>query len=493
MGSKAVPFLVQEALSTKEDTQTRKDFYELLSSMPKPLRPRKYVSYDRMRADAWELLRQMNPPAPEIIASMRNSLSMVGTTNRYLALSLLSYSTNHDEVAAPYFIAALHDPLERTRKEGLHWLSMEHENREASIPDLMEILRDKQLPSTGQGSLSLRVEAAFSLGSMHSNSFEAIPILKNCLQTDTNAYNKSSYALALCEIEPRQKDGFEFLLSCLTNSGRGYMALGAWRLGLLGHDASNAIPSLIAALQKADFRTWESILRALRRVGATPEQLMTAYLSKLESTNAEFRVNAAQRVLGINPSQEEAQNVLMEEIKNHSEREYEAVLSLQFAGTNALRAVPVIETALEETNTHVFIAATSALMALGVPGETLLPKLHVRMKAPVAEDLDTIELARTILKIDPTDPSAQHTLQALIRKDGLFSAGAIRVLMRAKPVTQESKNVLQMAANSQHEATRDVAEEILKRLAKNLEPIDPDEEKRTREAIGGFIRGIVDE
>lgn len=489
IASKSVPFLVQEALSTKEDTQTRKDFYELLSSMPRALRPRKYVSYEQMRANAKELLRQMNPPAPEIIAAMGTSLSMVGTTNRYRALSLLSDSTNRDEAAAPYFIAALHDNLEATRKEGLHWLFMEHKNREAGIPDLIGILLDTNGPSSSHGTLSPQVEAAFSLGSMHSNSVAAIPILKDCLQTDTNAYNKSSYALALCEIEPRQKEGFEFLLSCLTNKNRGYIMLGAWRLGLLGHDATDAIPSLIADLENADFQAWKTIIRALRKVGATPEQLMTAYVSKLQSTNEEFRVDAAQRIIGVNPSNEEAQNVLMNEIKSHSAREYEAVLSLQFAGTNALRAVPVIETALDETNAEVFTAAASALMALGAPPNTLLPKL----KVPAEGDLDTIELAKNILKIDPADLSAQHTLQALIRKDVIFSAGAIRVLMRAKPISQETTEVLQIATRSEHEATRDTAEEILNRLAKNLEPIDLGEEKQAREAVGRFVRSMVDE
>jgi hypothetical protein len=493
MGSKSVPFLVNEALSTKEDTQTRKDFYELLSSMPRALRLRKYVSYDQMRANARELLRELNPPAPDLIAAMRNSLSMVGTTNRYRALSLLSYTTNRDEVAAPYFIAALHDPLEATRKEGLHWMFMEHNNREAGIPDLIAILLDRNLPFADQGTLSPRVEAAFSIGSMHSNSVAAIPILKDYLQTDTNVYNKSSYALALCEIKPRQKEGFEFLLSCLTNKNRGYIVLGAWRLGLLGHDASEAIPSLIADLENADFQAWKTIIRALRKVGATPEQLMAAYFSKLQSTNGDFRVDAAQRIIGVNPSNEEAQNVLMNEIKSHSAQEYEAVLSLQFAGTNALRAVPVIETALDGTNAEVFNAATSALMALGAPSNTLLPKLRAKLKVPAEGDLDAIELARNILKIDPTDLDAQHTLQALIRKDGISSAGAIRVLMRAKPISQKTTEVLQMATKSEHEVTRDIAEEILNRLAKNLEPIDPGQEKQVREAIGRFVRSMVDE
>ena len=94
-----------------------------------------------------------------------------------------------------------------------------------------------------------------------------------------------------------------------------------------------------------------------------------------------------------------------------------------------------------------------------------------------------IDLAKNILKLDPTDLDAQHALQALIKKDVVSCPRAIRTLMLARPISLDTKDVLQLAVKSRNLITRETADNILKRLAKNLDPFDQEEEKRLQEAM----------
>ncbi len=199
-----------------------------------------------------------------------------------------------------------------------------------------------------------------------------------------------------------------------------------------------------------------------------------------------MRFYAAQEILDADKSDQDAISVLEGFIQNHSKYEPGAIVNLGSAGPAAKSAIPEIMAALDSTNAMSLIEAPQALVKLGAPRSSFLPKLEQLLgsgdDAAFKHADARLEFAGKILEIDPANREAQLAVVRMLEGEQNLSTfwsdasgDPISVLEMTKPPIKEVIPALKEAMQvAKKKGDRDYADSI----AEAIEQIEANEKEK---------------
>jgi HEAT repeat protein len=165
-------------------------------------------------------------------------------------------------------------------------------------------------------------------------------------------------------------------------------------LGLIGPPAAEAVPDLIALLQRRSFPTAarEEAAFALGRIGEPNAEIVPALVVALKDGKMEVRRQGADALGWIGPAAGEAVPALVAALKDDEpEVAKKACQALSFVGEAS--ATSALLEAFQSDRTEIVVAAGRALWRLGAKAEAVLPALLSLAQGP----LDKTEGARNLL------------------------------------------------------------------------------------------------
>ncbi len=457
MGTNAVPYLIKMALTTGEDSAVRKAFGEFLDDLPESWHQYRFVGREEIRQEAVSVIRNIKPPANMLLARLPKVLGQTNSLQYRAAISILSCAGEGREMLVPYFAKALQTSDPYTKRTAVQFLQQAGPKATAAVPDLILLLQ------TTDRTNYLHMESAFTLGSIGSNASSALPLLRTAFEQETNWVFRCCLAAALCRIDAGETNALSYLIGNLSErADPNRLRWPASRLRFIGPNAKSAIPALVEALTVTNLEVWTGILDSLKEIGASPDLFMSKLTAKLKSEDEKSRFVAAARILAIAPADTEAQWVMTELVRSHSEYEHTAIVHLAATGTNAHLAIPAILETLNGSNVLSWVQVPKALVRIGVPKELFLPKLKEKLKS--SDDLIRLKISEEILAISPGDRDALQTLVDCIKRQSKYTRYALDVLGEAGPATQETIAVVREQLKSKERGVRWSAAHALKKI-----------------------------
>ncbi|MDB6021628.1 MAG: repeat-containing protein [Pedosphaera sp.] len=339
MGTNAVPYLLEQAFSIREDSAAKSNLYRFINEAPRSWGLPLLVNARTMCEEAPFALEELKPPAGQILPLLQKHLKSTSQFERNQALIILGTVGDGAEQAVPYLAKGLEDTNGHTRLIAMQSLGWIGPRAEASVPALIEVL--KESPGTNHAGMGLR--AAITLGKIGGAAVPAAPLVRKLFEQEANWSSRCSLATALFRIDPGQTDALAFLMDGVTNhqpaNDRGSAV---WGLGEIGPGAKMAVPALLQALDSTNAMLYARISTALKQMGVPPETFLPAMKKQLEANDPTTRVNAAARVLEIVPADHEAHLVLMKEIEQGALFQDFAIETLGGAGPAASEAIPIL-------------------------------------------------------------------------------------------------------------------------------------------------------
>ena len=358
MGSNALPYLVQVAFSTNQDSASRTNFYNLLSKLPESWHLPRLVTKDEIREASMEVIREIRPSARDILPFIRSELEETNTSQYTLSIFLLGYASNDVELAVPYLAKALHDTNSENQNHAIWALTGIGSKAAPAVPDLIKIFKDAA--PTGR----IRPDVSFVLGDIGSNAASAIPLLMDAMDRETNWAWRGLYATCVCKIDPKQPHAFDFLIDILTNKADSdQVQFAAGRLADIGSNAQFSIPIVLNVLLTGDYDadTVRRSTASLRRLGASNELILPMLKAKLDSSYADVRDYAANQILDLEATNHEAKMVLIESIGKNAPSAPQDIDHFGEMGPMAKEALPVLREALKNTNADIWARALFAI------------------------------------------------------------------------------------------------------------------------------------
>ena len=464
MGTNAVPYLLDRAMNAEKDTAVRKAFFDFLELLPESWHAPGYVSKEQIRESAIQALREIKPPAALVLPRLARALTEPKSPPSDRAISVLETVGEGRETLIPHFAAALQATNQNTRLAAAWFIEEMGPKAASAVPDLIRVLRTTERPNTSF------LEAAFALGRIGSQAAPALPLLTQAWETETDVYQRFSLAMVLCLIEPLQREPFAMLVNALTNQPSSVVEVrdAAWRLGLLGTNAADAIPALLQAAERTKGNVL-LIARSFKEIGAPPSLLLPAARAGLQSGEGKYRVELAAWMVGISPGDPQAQAALVSEITNHGKFERESIAALGSAGTNAQGLASVILEAFNGTNVRAWTSVPAALKRLGVSPGPSLAKLREKLKT--TNDQGRLAIAGTILEVEPGDEPARLALMGLIQAKSKQECGAIYFLGKAGPASSNALPLLRQELKSEDLDVRDAAATAIEQIEAKRPPV----------------------
>jgi HEAT repeat protein len=340
IGSNALPFLLEQAFSTEQDSAFRKNLGpEFSRSLPNWCP--KFWSHDTMREEAMQAILGIKPPASLLLPQLEKPLSEANVTNRLRAIFLLGALGEGGEAGVPRLLQALDDDNPRSRILALQSLKWLGPKAGAAVPRLTELLQAEESRSN-----HLYQGIAYALGAIGSNAAPAIPALKKLFNTETNQDARTAMAMGLCQIDGRQEEALAFLVGLLKSPTSTKQELAARYLGQLGPNASVAISALLDAIDSDRIVVSMAAVDALKKMGVSNEVLLPKLESNLQSSDETIRVNSAARILDMDPANSKAQQALLRLVQSGSMFASFAVETLGRAGAAAKPVIPALHQTL---------------------------------------------------------------------------------------------------------------------------------------------------
>ena len=483
LGTKALPYLVGRALNTRPDSALRTNFYELLGKLPESWHLPKLIDSDDIRDFAVGSIWLIRPKADDILPLVRDAAISTNTLLHHQALLILSQVDDGEEWLAPLFARALHYEDAESRGMALDYLRGRDRLTNAVVPDLIELLKDTN-------SEELHGQAASLLGDIGPGAAAAVRLLKELFENETNWSRRATLAGSLWQIDSNQTAALGFLTNGLLQKGkpdepdsptvnysgwpadlsripRSYAVLAADELSGIGTNARPAIPALFEALKSAEPFELPEITRALAAVGAPADAFLLILREKLKSDDDSMRLVAAEQILETEKDDHEVTSVLIGLIQKHSDAELPAITTLGIAGPAANSAIPTVLLAMDDTNWSIWTGAADALVELGAPPASFVPKLEARLASldrdSPANQITTLQISGQILKADPANREAQMALIRLMRLGSkqLKPSEVVDLLASAKPPIEEVIPALKQAMEeAKKKRDLDYADEI---------------------------------
>src|SRR5579863_2526556 len=179
LGTNAVPFLVQEALDTNEDSALKSKIEDLADkyrdSLPMPRIP----SHEARRYASLDALDEIDAPPELLLAELQDALNGSSPDQQFRAVLILAHAKQQSPASVPGFIRAL-----------------KFSSRDA------------------------RDEAAYGLGKLRERGGGAIPELQAAFDREGDAGVQIEICAALCEMDPGQTNSLSFLTNLLSGGAR---------------------------------------------------------------------------------------------------------------------------------------------------------------------------------------------------------------------------------------------------------------------------------
>jgi HEAT repeat protein len=360
VGTNAVPYLLERAFDTGPSSGILKGLYRLINGLPRSWGLPTFVDPEIMSLEGAEALKEIKLPANQLLPLLERHLGSTDRMERRQALYLLGSTGNGAEQAVPWLCAALKslDVWEHILAvQSLGWIGP---NARAAVPALIEVL--KAPPNTNQPPVRLGPQAATTLGRIGSAAAPALPLVQGLFEQETNWNLRCSLAVALYHIDGDQTNTLAFLTNGLaTHEPASDRWIAACELGNIGPDAKSAVPLLLAALDGTNDMLFSQVPGALKKMGIPTEAFLPRLKQQLRSQNESSRVNAAARVLELDPADHEALVVLIDQIKRWALFRDFAIETLDRAGPPTAEAIPVLREVVQHGSNQECEAARRAL------------------------------------------------------------------------------------------------------------------------------------
>jgi hypothetical protein len=340
MGTNAVPFLVEQAMSGRQDGAIRKAIQRVLLELPAPDLSQRIVSFAQIQSQAVGLVRRLKPSADMILPRVWPYLHGSNDGQRIQGLSLLGSVDAGAEKVLPVLVQTLgqtKDPWIRATAEGAI-LSL-GSRAEGALDGLLATVDPA---ATGQD--FLRWLAV--LGPVASN---AVPLLEGIVNAEFHAARQEA-VVALLNIRPDHPGAMAVLREVLSTEGSSTPraqgardeALGAWVYAPRRPNAE--VAALVEPLARLEILTWTAnnasyrAGRALERVA--PERAAGLYRQALKGPGW---VHAAIGLLRVDRDDPQATRQLVEAISEDSPELLSAVLGLREASSSNTEAIRLLQ------------------------------------------------------------------------------------------------------------------------------------------------------
>ncbi len=345
MGTNAVPFLVEQAFDFRRESATWSNISRFLNHAPSswPV-PRPIPTWTKM-AEATTLLKEIKPPAGQLLAQMQEHLNATNVDEHRQALNILGSSGEGAAQAVPYLTAALKEKDNLTRRHALASLRRIGPQAQAAAPDLIGMLREPSgTDYLGEGAASVLAVVGGPKAA------SAVPAIRELFEQETNWVWRGDLGVALMRIDPTQTEVLDFLIEGVTShQPASQRSTAAIFLGRIGPAARPAAPVLIKALEQTNDTLFSAISWALTNIGVAKSDFLPQMKAQLMSSGLNTRVNAAARVLEVDPADRDARQVLMKSIEDGRPYKEVEVEALGNAGAAAADALPVLRKVARET------------------------------------------------------------------------------------------------------------------------------------------------
>ena len=185
----------------------------LLNGLPRSWGLPTFVDPEIMSSEGAEALREIKPPANQLLPLLERHLKSTDRMERRRALYILGSTGDGAEQAVPWLCAALKSPDVWERMLAVQSLGWIGPNARAAVPALIEVL--KAPPNTNQPPVRLGPQAAAALGGIGSAAAPALPLVQALFEQETNWNPRCSLAAALCHIDGDQTNALAFLTNGL--------------------------------------------------------------------------------------------------------------------------------------------------------------------------------------------------------------------------------------------------------------------------------------
>ena len=340
MGTNAVPFLVDQAMSGRQDGAIRKAIQRMLDELPAPGLRQRIVSSAHVQSQAVRLVRRLNPPAEMILPRVWPYLQGSDDGQRIHGLSLLGAVGEGAETVLPVLVQTLEqtkDPWIRATAEG----ALRHLGARA-VSVLDGVLATVDPSAVGQDLLRW-------LGVLGPSASNAVTLLEGIVNTEFHPARQEAL-VALLNIRPDHPAGLALLRETLSGSGGSTPrsqnardeAVGAWVDAPRRPNAE--VEALLEPLARVEVLTWTAnnasyrAGRALERVA--PQRASALYRQALQGPGW---IHAALGLFRVDRTDPEATQKLVQSIAADSPEVLSAILSLREAGSSNTEAIRVLQ------------------------------------------------------------------------------------------------------------------------------------------------------
>ena len=360
VGTNTVPYLLEQAFNNRPSSGFQKGLYRLLNGLPRSWGLPVFVDPEIMSSEGADALKEIKPPANQLLPLLERHLKSTDRMERRQAVYILGSTGDGAEKTVPWLCAALKSPDVWERALAVQSLGWVGPDAQVAVPTLIEEL--KAPPNTNQPPVRLARQAAVALGRIGSAAAPALPLVQGLFERETNWNQRCTLAVALCHIDHDQTNAIAFLTNGLaTHEPASERWVAAGELGNIGPDAKAAAPLLLAALDGTNDMLFSQVPGALKKMGVPTETFLPRMKNQLRSENETSRVNAAARVLELDPADHEALVVLIDQIKRWALLRGFAIETLGRAGPPTAEAIPVLREVVKHGSNQEREAARQAL------------------------------------------------------------------------------------------------------------------------------------
>ena len=368
LGTNAVPYLLKETFDTNFDSPARSNYIRLIGSLPRSWGVKAPLP---SQARMWEgpmALQQIKPPARMILPFLKAQYRITNSPqdiSRGQAIFVMGCLGEGGEEAVPDLSAALQDAypwwVPQMAMQSLDWLGP---RAAGAVPALVTCLESSN-SRYGWG-------AVRALGSIGVNDPAAIRVVGRMFEKETNWNLKCMAATALCRMDTNQTQAMNFLVYELKNRipATDRMSV-AQQLAQIGTNAQAAVPALTEVVATSEAAsnnaiwsypaTWTFAVNALRAAGVPSRTLIEEMRPALHAREVAVRSAAAAEILGVNPADPEALQVLAAMIKENPLFARQAVEKLAVGDPAARKAIPTLNEAAKSDDEDLAEAAKIAL------------------------------------------------------------------------------------------------------------------------------------
>jgi hypothetical protein len=334
IGTNAVPFLVAECFDTKPDIPWQTNVMLALSKLPSRFGLPHYVPGAIVSEHAAEALKEIGPPACQLIPMVTNYLNDPVQIQRNKAVWMLGTVSDGGEMVVPFLRAKLAATNSWECVLAQMGLGRLGPAAPPAAPDLIEVARTNSFSTYYAASALARIGHAAS---------NAIPVLTERMTVRTNRREHITLAVALVCVDPSPERGLELLTKEFNENTNSRSAMIEAVISI-GTNARPLLPLLYKSLEVDRPSLWYPVLNALLSLGET-NSAVTHALFELEHNDwRDHRLRASAFVLKLQPTNSLAVSNLIQGVQD-PKWSGAAIASTMGLGATAAPAIPALRAA----------------------------------------------------------------------------------------------------------------------------------------------------